>query len=603
MKNAFAIVTLSGLLTACAVPPQQQLPPVSNTAEPLPAQEASDPGPLAITEAAQDAAQEASLPRVELTSALLYQLLKAEFDIRKGNTQAGYKGLLALAKKTRDPRLARRAAELAVHARQQGEALAAVKLWRELAPGAEDAGQYMLALAVMGGDLAQAEPLLARRLQQAAPQARGMAMYQAQQLLMRAPDRKGATALLDRLLQPYAATFEARVLLAQNAHARGDNAMAAEHARTALRLKPDSEVAVLTLAQVSKDPQAINAVLTDFLAANPGSREVRLAHARVLLANKHYDAARQQFMTLLAAQPDHPGTLYGLGLVAVEMGDRVAADRHLAHYVAVMEQGEQGGGEERELGRVLLLLSQLASDRGDHQAALRWVEKISERDAELYFAAQLVRATLVARQGDLGRARKLIAALTPEAPSSRAQMVLVESQILRGAGQLEAAYKLLAEGARRYPASNELLYDFALVAEKTGRWDVMEKTLRAIIKQAPNNHDAYNALGYSLAERNVRLHEALELIAKALQIAPDNPFIMDSMGWVHYRLGNMAEAESYLRRAYAMRPDADVAAHLGEVLWHKGDKAEARKVLREARAKDPTNDALRSTLSRLQLSL
>ncbi len=554
----------------------------------------------AAPEAGETAALDPSLPKVELSSALLFQLMKAEFDIRKGNTQAGFQGLLALARQTRDPRLAQRAAELALQSREQDEALVAVKLWRELAPASEEAMQYMLGLAVMSGDLVQAEQLFAKRLAEVTPQARGMAMYQMQQLLVRAPDKKASSALLDKLLAPYASTFEARVLLAQNAFARGDNALATEHAQTALTFKPDSEVAVLTLAQAGKDPSAISAVLAKFLTANPAAREVRLAHARVLVANKQYDAARKEFEVLLAQQPDHLGTLYGLGLVSVQLNDRAAAEQHFARYVAL---AEQGGDDEREPGKVLLLLSQLANERGDAKAALAWLDKVSERETEVYFSAQVQRAALLARQGDVNGARKLIATLQPEAPSARAQLVLVEGQILRDAGQMEAAYTLLAEGARKYPANTELLYDFALLAEKTGRMEVMEKTLRAVIAQAPDNHHAYNALGYSLAERNVRLPEALALIGKALQMAPDDPFIMDSMGWVHYRLGNLKEAEEHLRRAYALRGDADIAVHLGEVLFRKGDKAAAQRLLREARAKDPKNDSLRSTLARLQLSL
>lgn len=589
MKNAFAIVTLSGLLTASAVAQPQVQPAV-------PAAESA----VAAADAAASAADEAGLPRVELSSDLLFQLMKAEFEIRKGNSQAGFRSLLALARQTRDPRLARRAAELALQSREQQEALVAVTLWRELAPGSDDAAQYMLGLAVMRGDLAQAGQLFAKRLAEVPPPARGVAMYQAQQLLMRAPDRKAAALLLDQLLAPYADTFEARVVLAQNAFARGEHALAARHAQAALALKPDSEVAVLTLAQVSREPAAISAVLAKFLSVNPAAREVRLAYARVLLASKQLEAAREQFKVLLAQQPDHLGTLYGLGLVSVQLNERAAAERHFARYVKLVQQGAD---EEREPGKVLLLLSQLASERGDAKAALGWLDLVSESEAEVFFSAQVQRAALLARQGDVGAARKLIATLQPQAPSARAQLVLLEGQILRDAGQAEAAYQLLAEGARTYPANTELLYDFALLAEKTGRVDVMEKTLRAVIAQAPDNHHAYNALGYSLAERNVRLPEALVLIGKALQMAPDDPFILDSMGWVHYRLGDLKQAEAYLRRAYALRGDADIAVHLGEVLFRKGEKAAAQQLLREARTKDPRNDSLRSTLARLQLSL
>ena len=182
-------------------------------------------------------------------------------------------------------------------------------------------------------------------------------------------------------------------------------------------------------------------------------------------------------------------------------------------------------------------------------------------------------------------------------------MLAAEAQVLRDAGQAEQAFILMQDATKRFPANPDLLYDFALLAEKTGHLEVMEKTLRDVMRLAPDNHHAYNALGYSLAERNVRLEEARALIEKALGMAPEDPFIMDSMGWVHYRLGNLDAAEAHLRRAYGLRRDPEIAVHLGEVLWQKGKLADAQKLWREARAKDPQNDTLRSTLARLRLSL
>ncbi|HZV64595.1 MAG TPA: tetratricopeptide repeat protein, partial [Telluria sp.] len=210
---------------------------------------------------------------------------------------------------------------------------------------------------------------------------------------------------------------------------------------------------------------------------------------------------------------------------------------------------------------------------------------------------------LIGKQGDLAAARSFLDSLKPPDGEDQATVVLTEGQLLRDAGKVEEAYTLMEEGVKRYPDNPDLLYDFALLAEKTNRLDVMETTLRAVMAQAPDNHNAYNALGYSLAERNVRLQEAFELIDKAMKMAPGDPFIMDSMGWVQYRLGKLDEAEALLRKAYSLRNDPEIAVHLGEVLWHKGRKTDAQKLWREARAKDPKNDTLKSTLARLHLSL
>ena len=599
LKNAFVIVTLSGLMSACAVAPAPQAPAAPARIEPL-AEADLDAGAFDADEAAERLAEDATLPKVQLTRELLYKLLKAESDARSGDWRSAYMTMLGLAQQTRDPRLARRAAEVALQARQSGESLAAVRLWRELAPQSDEAVQYYLGLAVLANDLAGTEPLFARRLRDATPQARGMAMYQVQQYLQRAPDKEQAALLLERLLTPYADSFEARVLLAQNAFARGEHAAAASAAQAALALRPDSEIAILTLAQVTRDPDALDALLIKFLAANPNAREVRAARARVLLNQKQYAQARAEFSELLRQEPDNAGAAYALGLVAMQLDDPAGAEQAFMRYIEVLEKSAD---DEREPGKVLLILSQLAQDRGDLPAAQRWLEKIKPGDSDSYFPGQVRRGQLLARQGDVDAARSFLGALKPDAPSDQALVVLAQGQVLREAGRLEAAYTVLEAGAKRFPANADLLYDFALLAEKTGRLEVMETTLRAVMKQAPDNHHAYNALGYSLAERNVRLPEALALIGKALAMAPGDPFIMDSMGWVQYRLGNLDQAEVHLRRAYALRSDVEIAVHLGEVLWKKGQKDDAQKLWREARAKDPKNDTLKSTLARLQLSL
>jgi tetratricopeptide (TPR) repeat protein len=597
LKNAFVIVTLSGLLSACATVQAPQAAPLAARIEPMPAPpEAPDAEPAAAPEEADDP----SLPKVPLSSELLYSLMKAELEFQNGNWQGPYMTMMGLAQRTRDPRLARRAADMALAAKQAGESLAAVQLWRELAPASEEASQYLLGLALLSDDLAEAGRIFAERLFLAPPAARGVVMFQVQQYLARSANKTAADALLRKLLTPYEGSFEAQVLLAQAAFTRGDSAEAQRLARAALAQRPDSEIAILTLAQITTDADAVGALLSAFLDANPKSNEVRSAYARVLVTQKQYGLARKQFELMLASQPDNAGTLYALGLMAMQENDNAGAERYFARYIDVLDKEPD---EQRDPGKVLLMLSQLAEERGDQKGAAQWLSRVAEDDSATYFSAQLRRASLMGAQGELAAARALLAAIKTDDPAQQAQVLVSDAHLLRAAGNAEAAFALLADGARRFPSNSDLLYDFALMAEKTGRLDVMETNLRAVMAQAPDNHHAYNALGYSLAERNVRLPEALALIDKALKMAPGDPFIMDSMGWVQYRLGNLDEAEANLRKAYALRGDVDIAVHLGEVLWQKGKKADAQKLWREARAKDPKNDTLRSTLARLQLRL
>jgi tetratricopeptide (TPR) repeat protein len=590
LKNAFAIVTLAGLLAACAAPVQQSAPvpvsPESVAAAPEPADSAPAP--------------EEKLPNVALTKELLYQLMKAELEFSKGSWQAPYLSMMAAAQQTRDPRLAQRAAEMALSAKQGEQTLAAVRLWRELAPDSDEAAQYYLGFVVLSDNLAEAEPILAKRLRDAAGAERGLGMFQVQQLLARAKDKAGAAAMLERLLAPYGNAVEAHVVLAQAAFARGAPEQAIKEANTALAIKPNSEIAVLTLAQVTDDEAKAAALLAKFLAANPQAREVRAAHARVLVNRKQYEPARKEFLVLLKDQPDNLATLYALGIMSLQLNDQAGAEGYFSRFMTVYDANPDN---ERDVSKVLVMLSQLAEERGDLKRAMAWLDRVEEGEGGAWFSAQLKRAQLVGKQGDVPRAQKLLATLNTGGPAEQAQLVLTEGQILREAGRQEDAYALLKAGVARFPANPDLLYDFALLAEKMGRHDVMEKSLREVMQQAPDNHHAYNALGYSLAERNVRLQEAQELIAKALKLAPGDPFIMDSMGWVQYRLGNLNAAETQLRQAYALRSDPEIAVHLGEVLWHKGLKADAQKLWREARAKDPKNDTLRNTLARLHLSL
>ena len=595
MKNAFVIVTLAGLLSACAAP-LRQAPPLVVVPQAAPV--AAEPQPAeAVAEAPPP---EQHLPSVALTSDLLYRLMKAEIEFRQGHWQAPYLAMMVAAQQTRDPRLAQRAAEMALSAKQGEQTLAAIRLWRQLDPDSEEAAQYYLGFVVLSDNLAEAEPIFSKRLRDASPADRSLAMFQVQQLLARAKDKAAAAAMTERLMAPYADTVEAHVVLAQTALARGAAELALKEAHTALALKPDSEIAVLTLAQVTADEAASSDVLAQFLAAHPDAREVRGAHARVLVNRKQYEAARREFLALLKGQPDHLGTLYALGIVSLQLNDQKGAEGYLSRFAAVLEAHPD---PERDGSKVFVILSQLAEERGDLKGAMAWLEKVEEGEGGGWFNAQLKRAQLLGKQGDMTGARKLLAGLDAGQPSEQAQVLLTEGQILRDAGQQEQAYALMQAAVAKFPTNPDLLYDFALLAEKTGRLDVMEKALREVMQQAPDNHHAYNALGYSLAERNVRLPEALELIGKALQMAPGDPFIMDSMGWVQYRLGNLNEAEAQLRQAYALRNDPEIAVHLGEVLWQKGLKSDAQKLWREARAKDPKNDTLKNTLARLHLSL
>ena len=508
--------------------------------------------------------------------------------------------MMVAAQQTRDPRLARRASEMALAAKQGGEALAAIRLWRELAPDSDEATQFFLGFVVLTDKIEEAEPIFAERLANAPAGARGVALFQMQQILSRSNDKLYAYSMVTRLAQPYLDMFEAHLVLAQGALSIGERERAIGEANKALAIKPNSELAVLTLAQVTGESEAAGKVLATFLQKNPDAVEVRGAYARLLVEQKQLEPARDQFLLLLKSAPDNVGALYALGIVALQLEDTKGAEQYFKRFLAVLEKSP---GDTRDPFKALMILSQIAETRGDTAGAIAWLDKVDNSASAGYVEARLRRAQLIARGGNLDAARKALTEIETDDPASQAQVLLVDAQFLRDAGYVQSAYTVLENALLRFPDNPELLYDYALLAERLDKLELMEASLRRVMALAPDNQHAYNALGYSLAERGIRLPEAHALIEKALQMAPGDPFIMDSMGWVQFRMGNLAAAENALRRAYAVRSDPEIAVHLGEVLWQKGDKDEAQKLWREARSKDPKNDALKSTLARLNVSL
>ncbi len=508
--------------------------------------------------------------------------------------------MLSIAQQTRDPRIARRAMEVAVSAKQSGEALAAIRLWRELAPHSEEAMQYHLGLIVLSDNLSEAQPILAQHLKETQPQLIGPTFLQVQRLLTRAKDKKASFLLLENLAAPYQSVPEAHLALAQAAFSQGDAQRAKTEVQKALALSPGSELAALTLAQVTADKHEAAKALSTFLTSHPNAREVRLAYARILIELKQYDQARAEFKNLLKSKPQDLTALYALGLLGAQSDDLDEAESYLKQYLAALEAQPE---EDRDPSQALLLLAQIAEERNDTQEALRWLEQVDPDSPQAYMTALIKRAQLIAKAGNVAAARKLLREHPAEGETERAQMIAAEAQLLHSLNQSAEAMNIMESGLKRFPGNTDLLYEYAMLAEKMGKLEVMETALRKLIRLAPNNQHAYNALGYSFADRNIRLQEAFELISKALALAPEDPFIMDSMGWVQFRLGRLQEAETLLRRAYELRPDPEIAAHLGEVLWTKGQKEDAKSLWREANSKDPKNDTLKNTLARLQVRL
>jgi len=278
-----------------------------------------------------------------------------------------------------------------------------------------------------------------------------------------------------------------------------------------------------------------------------------------------------------------------------------SAEASINRFISLAPTLRDPEGRERGLTQAYLLMAQLAERRKDFAGAETWLGRIDSTDDLV--GAQARRAALLARQGKLSQARELVRSLPERTADEKKQKFLTEVQLLRDAKQYQSAFDMLAQASAAAPTDTDLIYDQAMVAEKLNRADEMERLLRRVIELKPDNQNAYNALGYSLADRKVRLEEARTLIQKAVQLAPEDPFIADSLGWVEYRLGNTAEALRILEDAYKRRPDPEIGAHLGEVLWAAGQRDRAVTIWKEASLADADNETLQETLKRLHVKL
>lgn len=584
MKKFPAILTLTAVLAAAFA---------------MPTVFAADPAsPLRGTQLTVVPAD--PLPMLPLSEELLFKYLSAEISEQRGNTFAAYATMMSIARSTRDPRLARRAVEIAISGKFTNEALSASRVWYEITPHSEEAEQVLLGLLLATNHLDEAKKTLALRLAASNAQTLSATIGQTQRLLARVPDKAKAASLLKELLDPYRYSLDARLALVQMSAASGDQTSALREAVEALEKNPHSELALLALAQVTADKDQASKLLTDFLQKNPKAREVRLAYSRKLFEQGKVVEAKAEFKTLLQYVPQDQTALYALGLLSVQTNELADAEKYLAAYIKTLNGKPD---RDRDATQALMVLAQIAEDRNDLQGALKWLDQVDASAQSAYLGATLKRAQLQAKSGNLGAARKLLTLAETDSDEERIKLIIGEAQLLRDAGQLPEALQVLEEGLQHFPDNTDLLYEHAMAAERNHQPDVMEASLRKIIKLAPESQHAYNALGYSLAERNERLPEAYDLIKKALELAPDDPFIMDSMGWVEFRLGRLEKAEEILRRAYALKADPEIATHLGEVLWAKGQEDEAKKLWRNASSKDPKNQTLKGTLQRLQIKL
>ncbi len=583
--------------------------------------------------AAAPAAESASAPvqNSAMDDRLFYQLLVGEMALSAGDAGSAYELMLDAARRTRDDGLFRRAADIALRARAGDQALAASRAWRLAKPDSAEAARLQLQiLLLMNRPEAVAEPLRALLTLTPAAERPGLISV-LPRFLQRAGDARAVARLTEDALKPYrdaeATRVPVRIALGRAWLEAGEPARALELAREAQSLEPSSPGPALLGMELMRSQPAAESLVLDYLKQPQPEPALRLAYVRVLTGAQRYPDAVVQLQTLTQQQPDLAQPYLSLGALQLELKNVNEGEAALRRYVELAQPlaarqaaaaaneplmargGDDDGPDDDEptagpaqgLVQAWLMLAQAAEQRRDFVAAEAYLAKIDDPRSAL--DVQTRRASILARQGKVAQAREIIRGSPERGADDVRAKLMAEAGVLRDVKRWAEAYEVLGSASQRFSTDADILYEQAMMAEKLNRLPDMERLLRRVIELKPDNAHAYNALGYSLAERKLRLPEARQLIQRALELAPGDPFITDSMGWVEFQLGNLPEAARLLRQAYATRPDTEIAAHLGEVLWALGQRDEARRVLREARGRDATNEVLRETLARLRVDL
>ncbi len=559
-----------------------------------------------------------------LDGPLFYQLLVAEIELRNGRAGVAFEVVLEAARRTREAQLFQRAVDIALRARAGDRALDAVRGWRTALPQAVEPLRLQLQiLAALNRPGDAAEPLRALLGRTDAAQQPAL-IGSMPRLFQRASEPRAVATMLEAVLLSEVRRGPARVsALAASGRAwlQADDAVQSLRlARQALTASPAAPEAVLLAIDLMPRLPAAEALVRDALAPDAADPALRVAYARGLARMQRPQVALEQLEIVNRQQPALAAAWLLRGALHLELREPARAEEAIQRYlqVAGLPAGPAGStpsvgiaSDEDEpstddddsapgqaaLSQAWLMLAQAAELRGDLTAAEAYLSRVG--DPQRVLEVQSRRATLMARQGQVEQARALLRSL-PERDDEQARDKLVaEAHLLRDLERWAEAYAVFEQAAARWPDDVGLLYEQSMMAEKLDRIDEMERLLRRVMQIDPKYAHAYNALGYSLADRGLRLDEAKALIVKALELMPGDPFITDSLGWLEFRRGNLEEARRLLQQAWEGRPDAEIGAHLGEVLWVMGRRDEALGIWRQALVRDSANKVLRQTLARL----
>ena len=519
---------------------------------------------------------------------LVFRLLLAEIASQRGELNLASELFLDLAKQTDSALLAERATRLTGLTRNGTIALEASKVWNELNKDSNDAQQALSEILIANNKLGEAKPILQKLLLKEKTRASGFLYLNS--MLSHVSDKKAVLILVTDLAQPYPKLAEAHFAIAHAAWVGKDQKVYEKELATINQIKPDWEMPALFKGQIlaKESPEKALNFYSDFLSKYPKSNDVRLEFAKLLTNGRKFNEAKNEFIKLVSASNSSAEITLAVALLSVELEDYDLAEKY---FLQTLKKNP------KDKDQIFIYLAKIADKKNQGDVAITWLNKVG--NGNHFIESKLIAAEIIAKKESIDKALVFLSALKSDSQDAKLSIVQLKTSLLTRSNRHQEAFQLLQNEAPNFAQSPEFKFDYALLADKLNKYDLMEKLLREAIKIRPDYAVAYNALGYSFADRNINLEDAKKYIELALSISPNNHYILDSMGWLYFRLGKLESALSFIQKAYDVQPDPEIAAHLGEILWAQGKKKEANDVLELSLQSFPDNEVLKEAFKRL----
>ena len=519
---------------------------------------------------------------------LVFRLLLAEIASQRGELNLASELFLDLAKQTDSALLAERATRLTGLTRNGTIALEASKVWNELNKDSNDAQQALSEILIANNKLGEAKPILQKLLLKEKTRASGFLYLNS--MLSRVSDKKAVLILVADLAQPYPKLAEAHFAVVHAAWIAKDQKIYEKELTAINQIKPDWEMPILFKGQIltQENPEEALNFYSNFLNKYPKSNDVRLEYAKLLTNGRKFNEAKNEFIKLVGAANSSAEITIAVGLLSIELEDYDLAEKYFLQSLK---------RNPKDKDQIYIYLAKIADKKNQGDAAIVWLNKVSSGNH--FIESKLIIAEVIAKKESIDKALVFLNTINSNSLDEKLSILQLKISLLTRSNRHQEAFQLMQNEATNFAQSPEFKFDYALLADKLNKYDLMERLLREAIKIKPDYAVAYNALGYSFADRNINLEDAKKYIEIALSISPSNHYILDSMGWLYFRLGKLDLALSFIQKAYDVQPDPEIAAHLGEILWAQGKKKESNDVLELSLQSFPDNEVLKEAFRRL----